>query len=168
MMQNEVKPEDMPEALETFAETSELSRSDATEWLIFHSYLIDEKTGRCGISPPMLALTWDMALTVFNALMKESLAKMAETYDRAYFARLENSPEQLRVGVFAKMGEGYPVEGMMLMDRRNLTMDLYNEFYVNGSTGETTVVAMPDPTCTCPKCTAKAEAKAAAAKPILH
>ncbi|EIP9221060.1 hypothetical protein LT875_002507 [Salmonella enterica] len=162
-MNNPIEPEDMPEALEKFAETSELAKSDATEWLIFHTYLIDPETGRCGISPPMLALTWDMALTVFNALMNESLANMSERYDRAYFARIENSPEQLRVGVFAKMGEGYPVEGMMLMDRRHLTLELYKQFYEHDATGETTVVEMGNPSCTCGNCGKKEKQKA-----VLH
>ncbi|EPT1451898.1 hypothetical protein ACVOZ6_003486 [Escherichia coli] len=144
-MLKETELEDMPEALEQFVETCELRKSDATEWLVFHSYLIDDNSGRCGISPPMLALTWDMAKVVFNSLLEEALENMSRNYDRAFFARMENSPEQLRVGVFPKMGEGFPIEAIMLMDRRCLTMELYDKFYVQHNTGEMVTKEMRDP-----------------------
>ncbi|EDL8063714.1 hypothetical protein CTA21_16305 [Salmonella enterica] len=143
-----MKPTDvneMPAALETFARSSELAQTDAAEWLVFHSFLIDEESGRCGISPPMLAMTWDMAQTVFNSMLQESLAKMSEQYDQAWFARMVNTPQELHVGVFPKQGEGYPLEVMMLMDRRHMTMERYKEFYEKHATGETTVMEMRDP-----------------------
>ncbi|EAB4417321.1 hypothetical protein D7B12_17985 [Salmonella enterica] len=146
----QVDPKDMASALKAFARDSALAKSDATEWLVFHSYLIDAETGRCGISPPMLALTWDVAVVVFNSLLEESLSKMSREHNRAYFARLTNDPDELRVGVFPEMltpegGGTFPLEAMMIMDRRKLTMDLYNEFYAHHVTGDMSVLEIADP-----------------------
>lgn len=156
-MNRPTKLEDMPSEMATFATTSKLAQSDTQEWLIFHSFLSDEDSGKCAISPPMLALTWEMAQTVFNSLLEAALENMSQQYDRAYFARIEDSGTELRVGVFDQLNEqAYPKEVISLMDRRALSMELYRKYYYEHATGITTVSELPMPT------------RAQAAKTVIH
>lgn len=136
----EIEYEAMPEELATFIATSQLKDSDATEWVIFHSYLVDPETGRCAISPPMLALNFDIAQTVFNSLLENGLEAMRQQFDQAYFARMVDDNDEMRVGIFAEMGEKqYPQEIMIIMDRRKMTYELYDQLYIHSATGKTTV-----------------------------
>lgn len=136
----EIDYEAMPEELANFIATSQLKESDATEWLIFHSYLVDHKTGRCAISPPMLALNFDVAQTVYNSLLENGLESMRQQYDQAYFARMVDNSDEMRVGIFAELNEKqYPLEVMIIMDRRKMTYEMYDQLYIHSTTGKTTV-----------------------------
>lgn len=129
---------------ELMAKTSQLADSDAKEWLVLHSYLTDKETGKCAISPPMLALTWDMAVTVFDSLIEAALGNMGRKQGEAFLARLEDTEASLRVGIFAEMSEkAYPEEVFMLLDRRAMTMELYTDMYLKGTTGGTFVAEIP-------------------------
>ncbi|EGD6457271.1 hypothetical protein IAJ44_004332 [Salmonella enterica] len=124
---------------------SELAKSDASEWVIIHSFLVDKEERRCCVSPPMLALKWQIAETVFNSLLKEGLMNVARQAEgHAWLARLNNEKDVFRVGIFKEHDpEGVPEEVLMLMDRRSLTDEIYHDLYVKDTTGEVSVVEVP-------------------------
>lgn len=127
-------------------EEAALSHSDATEWVIIHSQLLDEDTGRCAMSPPMLSMDWDVAKTVFNSLIEAALGARSSVQDQCWLARLEDEETHLRVGVFDEFGPGVPPSEMFLiMDKRRMTQKLYHDMYVRSATGFSEVREMPFP-----------------------
>ncbi|EBA6160823.1 hypothetical protein BIW22_24865 [Salmonella enterica] len=133
-----------PDQVGLFAQESKLATSDATEWVVIHSYIPDNETERCCVSPPMLALKWEMAQVVFNSLLEESVMNTARKHGDAFICQFNDDPDVLRLGVFKEYGHHVqPEEVMMLMDRRALTDELYFEMYLKDGPGDTVVMEMP-------------------------
>ncbi|ENE5752126.1 hypothetical protein ACFLMW_003806 [Salmonella enterica] len=127
-----------------FIRDSALAGSDATEWVIIHSFLIDEDKGRASVSPPMLAMKWNMGTVIFNSLLEEAMRNTAINYRDAYLAVLDNEKDVFRLGIFPeKRTDIYPLEVIAMMDRRMLTDDMYFDLYLKEGPGETQVFEMP-------------------------
>ncbi|EAM1616291.1 hypothetical protein EU642_21890 [Salmonella enterica] len=137
-------PKFTPEDAGEFLKSSELSQSDAKEWVVIHSFLVDEDERRCCVSPPMLAMKWEMAETVFNSLLEEGLMNVARNNEGdAYMCRMTDEKDAYRIGIFSRYGtEEVPKEVLALLDRRALTDELYYELYLRDGVGETTVHEM--------------------------
>lgn len=129
----------------TFAEFANVGKGNATEWVVIHMQLIDEETGRCAVSPPMCAMTWEMGKTIFNSLIEAALISL-RTRQHIWLAKLEDSPAALRVGFFPeKRADVVPVELVVLMDKRELTAELYEEMYLKDANCKTFVRELPLP-----------------------
>ena len=137
-------PKFTPEDAGEFLKSSALSQSDAKEWVVIHSFLVSEEEKRCCVSPPMLAMKWEMAETVFNSLLEEGLMNVARNNEGdAYMCRMTDEVDAYRVGIFSRYGtEEVPKEVLAIMDRRALTDELYYELYLRDGVGETTVHEM--------------------------
>ncbi|EHQ9605739.1 hypothetical protein KS527_004496 [Salmonella enterica] len=123
-----------------------LGHADATEWVVIHSQLLDEESGRCAMSPPMLAMDWGVAKTVLNSLIEAAITSRSSVQDQCWLARLEDEPDSLRIGIFDDFGERVPAtEIFLLMDKRKLTQKVYHEMYVKSATGTREVREMPFP-----------------------
>ena len=135
-------PQFMPDQSPDVIKGCELSKSDATEWVVIHSFLVSEDEKRCCVSPPMLALKWEMAQVVFNSLLREGLMNTAQRGDgNAYLCRLNNEKDVFRVGIYNECDpEAVPEEVLMVMDRRSLTDEIYHELYIKDGIGETAVM----------------------------
>ncbi|EHS7647088.1 hypothetical protein KWH26_003698 [Salmonella enterica] len=140
-----------------FLRDAKIASATATEWVVVHSYLVDEEAGRASVSPPMLALKWDMAAVIFNSLLEEGMRNTAIRHRDAWLAVLNNEDDVFRVGIFSKKGpDEYPEEVLMCLDRRSLTEEMYYDMYLKEGPGETIVQDVP------------IFAKDAPAKPQLH
>lgn len=123
-----------------------LSKGDAVEWVVVHSQLTDMENSRCAVSPPMLALDWGVAKTVFNSLLEASLEHMRHTHSEAWLAKLVDDDERLQLGLFTEYGpQAVPQELFILMDRKALTWEMYDDLYVSGGTGGVEIRELPLP-----------------------
>ena len=113
-----------------FAENALVGTTDAVEWVIVHSYPES-------LSPPMLAMNWDQAQLLFNSMLDASLSALEQVRERAAVVCLENDKERLRLGIFTKFGKSaVPNQMILLMDRRSLTQELYENWYLDGRFNE--------------------------------
>ncbi|EMD0638828.1 hypothetical protein VPZ60_004244 [Salmonella enterica] len=127
-------------------EHCQLSKGDAVEWVVMHSQLIDPEEHRCAVSPPMLALNWDVARTVFNSLLEAALVQLQQNQDEAWLAKMMDTHSRLQLGLFHEYGPGaIPQELFILMDRRELTAEMYDDLYISGRTGTVEVRELPMP-----------------------
>ncbi|ECZ5235302.1 hypothetical protein AH156_20120 [Salmonella enterica subsp. enterica serovar Enteritidis] len=125
---------------------SKLAQTDATEWVIIHSQLLDKETGRCAMSPPMLSMHWDVAKTVYQSLIEAALDARSRTQDECWLALLQDETEVMRAGIFDELGHDVvPQEVFTIMDKRMMTHQLYNDMYVKSATGQREVREMPFP-----------------------
>ncbi|ELK5289361.1 hypothetical protein Q6670_004028 [Salmonella enterica] len=123
-----------------------LTKGDAVEWVVMHSQLVDSEESRCAVSPPMLALDWEVARTVFNSLLEASLEHMRNMYSEAWLAKLVDDSERLQLGLFTEYGpQAVPQELFILMDRKALTPEMYDDLYISGRTGKVEVRELPLP-----------------------
>ncbi|EIW6162783.1 hypothetical protein MF451_003780 [Salmonella enterica subsp. enterica serovar Saintpaul] len=124
----------------TFARESKIAASDAKEWVVVHSFLVDEEKGRASVSPPMLALKWEMAQVIFNSLLEQGMRNTAMERHDAYLAVLNDENDVFRLGIFPeKRTDVFPLEVLMLLDRRSLTDEMYYDMYLKEGPGETAV-----------------------------
>ena len=138
--------DDSLEQARQIIDNCELSRSDATEWLVLHSQLTDPDQRRCAVSPPMLALDFGVAKNIFHSLVHAALEGLSRTHEQAWLAKLVDEGERLQMGIFTEYGpQAVPVEIFILMDRKGLSWEMYDDLYVKGSTGYTEVREMPLP-----------------------
>ncbi|EON2339005.1 hypothetical protein ACLLKL_001975 [Escherichia coli] len=128
----------------TFIRDSVLAGSDATEWVIIHSFLIDDEAGRASVSPPMLAMKWNMGTVIFNSLLEQGMRNVAMTHTDAYLAIMNNEKDVFRLGIYTeKRTDIYPVEVLAMIDRRSLTDEMYHDLYLKEGPGETQVYEIP-------------------------
>ncbi|ECN9265181.1 TPA: hypothetical protein ACODIZ_003623 [Salmonella enterica subsp. enterica serovar Newport] len=138
--------------LGSFVRESKIAASGCSEWVIVHSFLIDEDKGRASVSPPMLALKWEMAQVIFNSLLEEGMRNVAVHFSDAYLAVMDNHDDMFRLGIFPEMStEVYPLEVLMLLDRRSLSDEMYYDLYLKEGPGETKVYEVPIDPNTAPK-----------------
>ncbi|EDY2030005.1 hypothetical protein GTB64_004447 [Salmonella enterica] len=117
--------------------------AEGKEWLIIHSYLTDPVNKRCCISPPMLAMRWDMAQVVFNSLLEDAVVSTGQKHGSAYLCKLNDEDDVFRVGIFKEYGENMlPEEVLMLMTREAMTDELYFGMYLKDGPGETVISDM--------------------------
>ncbi|EJG5415741.1 hypothetical protein NAD41_002380 [Salmonella enterica] len=110
---------------------------DTKEWLIIHSFTTDPDDQRCCVSPPMLAMKWEMAQVVFNSLLQEAVINTARQHGDAFLCKMNDEDDLFRVGIFKEYGtEVVPEEVLMLMDRSAMTDELYYEMYMREGPGE--------------------------------
>lgn len=128
------------EDVSCFARECNLAKVPADEWVVIHSYLIDEANGRASLSPPMLAMKWDLAEVIFTSLLEEGMKHTAMEYTDAYLVALENNDKMYRVGIFPeKRIDMLPLEVITIMLRSTLTDEMYYDMYVKDGFGDTTV-----------------------------
>ena len=119
---------DSPDSMTPFAfvENAPVGQTDTMEWVVIHST-------PDSLSPPMLAKNWEQAKLLFNSVLDASLMMLAGETSCAAVVCLESNPERLRLGVFTQYGRrAVPNQMFLLMDKRQLTQELYDKWYLDG------------------------------------